>query len=54
MKGGLHFGENNDEIVYAGAALGIKHKLSTNSQQFFGGLPYTKSQEKYTANWPCH
>lgn len=25
MKGGLHFGANNNEMLYAAAALGVKH-----------------------------
>lgn len=54
QKGAIHFGSSNTEIIYTGAALGIKHDLTTNTQVFFGGLPYTKNQEKYTANWPCH
>jgi len=54
MKGGLSFGSNNNEALYCAAALGIKLDLSENSQTFFGGIQYSKDQEKYTPNWPVH
>jgi WD40 repeat protein len=54
MKSGCSFGSNNNEVVFVAAALGIKLNIQENTQQFFGGLPYARMQEKYTPNWPCH
>jgi hypothetical protein len=31
MKGGLSFGESNNDAIYSGAALGIKLNLQENS-----------------------
>jgi hypothetical protein len=53
-KSCLFFGANNNEIIFPAAALGVSMNLTTREQRFFGGLPYQKGQEKYTANWPCH
>lgn len=54
MKAGVQFGAHNNEIIYAAAAVGVKQNLEKHSQEFFGGLPYEKLQEKYTPGWPCH
>lgn len=42
MKSGLSFADNNNEVIYSAAALGIKLDLQQNAQVFFGGLPYSK------------
>jgi WD40 repeat protein len=53
-KAMLYFGKNNDEIVFATAALGVVQDLKTRKQRFFGGYEKDKDAEKYLPNWPTH
>ena len=41
-KSCLYFGQNNNEIVFMAASLGIIQDLTTRKQRFFGGLEKNK------------
>ena len=53
-KNMLHFGKDNNEIVFACAALGVVQDLKTNKQKFFGGVEKDKDADKYQKEWPYH
>jgi microtubule-associated protein-like 5 len=53
-KSCLYFGQDNNQIVYMTAALGVVHNLTTNTQNVFGGLEKTKMQKKYEKGFPSH
>jgi len=53
-KSCLNFGQNNNEIIFMSAAVGVVQNLETNVQRFFGGVEKSKGQGKYVNNWPAH
>ena len=53
-KSVLYFGKDNNEIVFAAAALGVVQDLNTREQRVFGGLEKAKMQKKYENTWPAH
>ena len=53
-KNMLHFGKDNNEIVFSCAALGVVQDLKTRKQKFFGGIEKEKDADKYQKDWPFH
>ena len=53
-KSMLHFGKDNNEIVFSCAALGVVQNLKTREQKFFGGKEKEKDADKYQKDWPFH
>ena len=54
QKSCLKFGNNNNEIIYPAAALGIVQDLKTRQQKIFGGGEKSKDQPKYVPGWHAH
>lgn len=53
-KAMAYFGKDNNEIIFAAAALGVVQDLKTRKQRFFGGGEKDKDADKYLKDCPHH